>query len=96
MLSLARSSHHGQTPVHGRLRWAWLPHLAATGEMGDLATAAGSEGLSLSAEPFVLSEPADVAAALPSGWMAGRLRLWLQDEATVLAATSLDVVRRPA
>jgi hypothetical protein len=91
-----RCSHHGQSPVHGRLRWAWLPHLAATGEMGDLATAAGSEGPSLSAEPFVLSEPADVAAALPPGWMAGRLRLWLQDEATVLAATSLDVVRRPA
>jgi hypothetical protein len=36
-----------------------------------------------------------VTAQLPPGWTAGRLRLWLQDETAVLAATSLDVVRRP-
>jgi hypothetical protein len=49
----------------------------------------------VSAEPFVLSEPVQVTAQLPPGWTAGRLRLWLQDETAVLAATSLDVVRRP-
>jgi beta-galactosidase/beta-glucuronidase len=90
-----RCSHHGQAPVHSRLHWAWQPHLAAPGAPADLAEAPGGT-LSLTAEPFVLSEPAQVTTELPPGWTSGRLRLWLRDGDTVLAATSLDVVRLPA
>jgi hypothetical protein len=99
-----RCSHHGRAPVTGRLRWAWLPHLAASRRTADPAVAPGSSGMAghdlpLSAEPFVLSEPVQVTTELPRGWPAGRLRLWLADaadEAAVLAATSLDVVAWPA
>jgi beta-galactosidase/beta-glucuronidase len=91
-----RCSHHGQAPVHGRLHWAWQPHLAAASGPAGLAEAPGGGTLSLSTEPFVLSEPAEVTAELPPGWTSGRLRLWLRDGTTVLAATSLDVVRLPA
>ena len=94
-----RCSHHGDAPVRGRLRWAWQPHLAAPPvlEPGQARTAeADGGGVPLSAEPFVLSEAARVTAELPPGWTAGRLRLWLDGESTELAATSLDVVRRPA
>jgi hypothetical protein len=94
-----RCSHHGDAPVRGRLRWAWQPHLAAPPvlEPGQARTAeADGGGVPLSAEPFVLSEAARVTAELPPDWTAGRLRLWLDGESTELAATSLDVVRRPA
>jgi beta-galactosidase/beta-glucuronidase len=96
-----RCSHHGDAPVRGLLRWAWQPHLAAPPgpESASAEIAAATEavgGVPLSAEPFVLSEAARVTAELPPGWTAGRLRLWLLGETTELAATSLDVVRRPA
>jgi Glycosyl hydrolases family 2, TIM barrel domain/Glycosyl hydrolases family 2, sugar binding domain/Glycosyl hydrolases family 2 len=87
-----RCSHHGDAPVAGRLHWAWQPHLAAP---AGAATGAGG-GVPLSASPFVLSDPVPVTAELPPGWTAGRLRLWLLGQTTELAATSLDVVRRPA
>ncbi len=87
-----RCSHHGQAPVRGTLHWAWQPHLAAASDPVG-AEAPGGGPLPLSAEPFVLSEPARVTAELPPGWTAGRLRLWLRGETAVLAATSLDVVR---
>lgn len=91
-----RCSHHGLAPAHGRLHWAWLPHLAAAGgPAGVPDRAEAGVGLPLTAEPFVLSEPVRVTAELPPGWTSGRLRLWLRDEAAVLAATSLDVVRLP-
>jgi beta-galactosidase/beta-glucuronidase len=86
-----RCSHHGDAPARGRLRWDWQPHLAPA----PVLEPGPAGGLPLSAEPFVLSEPVQVTAELPPGWIAGRLRLWLHDEATVLATTSLDVVRRP-
>ena len=93
-------SHHGRTPVRGRLRWAWKPHLAVTSGFADITETAGisgvaTDGLPLSAEPFVLSDPVQVTAELPQGWVAGRLWLWLEDETAVLARTSVDVVRRP-
>ncbi len=91
-----RCSHHGDAPVHGRLRWAWTPHLAAAGSPAATAGSATDSGVPLSAEPFVLSEAARVTAELPPGWAAGRLRLWLDDETGVRATASLDVVRRPA
>jgi hypothetical protein len=86
-----RCSHHGDAPARGRLRWDWQPHLAPA----PVLAPGPAGGLPLSAEPFVLSEPVQVTAELPPGWIAGRLRLWLHDEAAVLATTSLDVVRRP-
>jgi beta-galactosidase/beta-glucuronidase len=94
-----RCSHHGRTPVRGRLRWAWKPHLAVTSGPAGIAETAeiaggANDALPLSVEPFVLSEPVQVTAELPWGWMAGRLRLWLEDETAALATTSLDVVRR--
>jgi hypothetical protein len=88
-----RCSHHGQAPVRGTLHWAWQPHLAAASDPA-VAEAPGGDPLPLSAAPFVLSEPAQVTTALPPGWTDGRLRLWLRGETAVLAATSLDVVRR--
>jgi beta-galactosidase/beta-glucuronidase len=101
-----RCSHHGSAAVRGRLRWSWMPHLAALnlaapGGPADFAGTAeiagrAGDGLPLSAEPFALSGPVQVTAELPRGWMAGRLRLWLEDETAVLATTSLDIVRRPA
>lgn len=101
-----RCSHHGHAPVHGRLRWAWNPHLAAASvpaetvpagtEPAEAAAGAGTSGVPVSAEPFLLSEPVQVTAELPPGWRAGRLRLWLEGTTGVIAATSLDVVRRPA
>jgi beta-galactosidase/beta-glucuronidase len=137
-----RCSHHGHAPVHGRLQWAWTPHLSAPGPAspgsanaaaasaatgsaatgsaaagntaaeraaagnaaaeraaaGNAAAAGASGGLPLSADPFTLSAPVQVTTELPEGWTAGRLRLWLTDgnDTTVLAATSLDVVRNPA
>ena len=91
-----RCSHHGDAAVHGRLRWAWTPHLAAAGGPAAAADSATNPGVPLSAEPFVLSEAARVSAELPPGWAAGRLRLWLDDETGVRATASLDVVRRPA
>jgi beta-galactosidase/beta-glucuronidase len=101
-----RCSHHGRAPVRGRLRWAWQPHLAAPGlepavavTAAEAAAGASEEaggGMPLSAEPFVLSEATRVTTELPAGWTAGRLRLSLQGETGQLAATSLDVVRRPA
>ncbi|HEX4287295.1 MAG TPA: glycoside hydrolase family 2 TIM barrel-domain containing protein [Trebonia sp.] len=91
-----RCSHHGDAPVRGRLRWDWQPHLAPTPAPAVHSDTTETGGAALSAAPFVLSEPARVTVGLPPGWMAGRLRLWLQDETAVLATTSLDVVRRPA
>jgi len=96
-----RCSHHGGTPVRGLLHWAWIPHLALAGGPADHAGTAGitsgpSGALPLSAEPFVLGEPAGVSAELPEGWTAGRLRLWLEDGTATRATTSIDVVRRSA
>jgi beta-galactosidase/beta-glucuronidase len=87
-----RCSHHGAAPVRGRLRWAWGAHLGVAPGSRDR----DSDSALLVAEPFALSDPVQVTAELPDGWVAGRLHLWLEDGTGMLAATGLDVVRTPA
>ena len=69
-----------------------------TASAGSAAAPGASGGLPLSADPFTLSAPVQVTAELPAGWTAGRLRLWLEGEhdQAVLAATHLDIARKPA
>ncbi len=99
-----RVSHHGASPVEGRVRAAWTPagtpmgameaHVGRTGAgdtAGDVpADAAGAvSGAEVEAAPFRVSDP--VGVAVPAHPGAGRLMIWLEDaDGAVLARTFLD------
>jgi beta-galactosidase/beta-glucuronidase len=81
-----RVSHHGPTPVTGRVHAAWM---SAGRPFPDAPPAAQAESDEISADPFVLSEAAVVRVPPPG--RPARLLLWLDDaDGRVLARTFVD------
>jgi hypothetical protein len=78
-------SHHGTTPVAGRVRAAWVP---AGTPFGDVAVTTAVESAPVKAEPFVLSPPVTLAVPAPGPVDAARLHVWLVDEAGQTVARS--------
>lgn len=78
-------SHHGASPVSGRVFAAWADAGSPIGSPTPDAPATAA----LTAHPFALSEPATVRVEAPAA--AARLHVWFVDDAgSVLARTFLD------
>jgi len=81
-------SHHGERPIEGRVRAAWV--LAGT-PFAPVATAHQAETEPVKAEPFTLSPAVELHLPGPGAVPAARLHLWLIDEADdIRARTYID------
>ncbi|MFF9625150.1 glycoside hydrolase family 2 protein [Streptomyces griseosporeus] len=85
-----RVSHHGAEPVAGALHTAWTAVYGAA----PAGPGAAVPGCRVEAKPYVLGAPVAVPAALPEGWVSGRLHLALVVDGAVVARTALDVDTR--
>lgn len=75
-------SHHGPSPVAGRIRAAWsTPGSASPG-----AAEVVAESDTVKAEPFVLSEAVALRIPAPKGVSSARLHLWLVDDTDIPSA----------
>ncbi|HYQ74612.1 glycoside hydrolase family 2 protein [Cellulomonas sp.] len=70
-------SHHGASPLLGRVRAAWVP---AGTPFGAAPAAADAESEPVKAEPYVLSGAVRVPVPAPGAVPAARLHVWLVDE----------------
>ncbi|QZN86272.1 glycoside hydrolase family 2 protein [Cellulomonas sp. C5510] len=70
-------SHHGPSPVLGRVRAAWVP---AGTPFGAEPVPAQAESEPVKAEPWELSAAVRVTVPAPGDAPAARLHLWLEDE----------------
>ncbi|KRD43062.1 glycosyl hydrolase family 2 [Cellulomonas sp. Root930] len=75
-------SHHGSSPLAGRVRGAW----STPGGRPDVERAFVVESEQLKAEPFVLSGAVRLRVPAPGDVPAARLHLWLVDDADVVHA----------
>ena len=77
-------SHHGSSPLAGRLRAAWST--PGSSSAADVATVAESDAVK--AEPFLLSEAVTLRIPAPTGVSSARLHLWFVDDADVAQAST--------
>jgi beta-galactosidase/beta-glucuronidase len=83
-----RVSHHGAAPLAVRVRASWVP---AGTPFGRGATAGVVESEPVKVEPFALSSPVELRVPVPGAGVAGRLHVWLVDEAgETVARTFVD------
>jgi len=84
-----RVSHHGTNPIEGRVRAAWL---AAGQPIPQNPAAHRFESSAVKAEPFELSDPAELRIDGLPGASHARLHVWLVDaDEAVQAHTYIDV-----
>ncbi|WP_233549964.1 glycoside hydrolase family 2 protein [Cellulomonas rhizosphaerae] len=77
-------SHHGASPLAGRVRAAWST--PGSSSAADVATVAESDAVK--AEPFLLSEVVTLRIPAPTGVSSARLHLWFIDDADVTQAST--------
>jgi hypothetical protein len=70
-------SHHGTSPLLGRVRAAWVP---AGTPFGAVPVAASAESEPVKADPYVLSGAVRVRVPAPGPVASARLHVWLVDE----------------
>ncbi len=81
-------SHHGSTPVAGRVRAAWVP---AGTPFGETVVRPVVESEATKAEPFALTPAVTLDVPAPGAVAAARLHLWFVDESgETLARTFVD------
>ncbi len=81
-------SHHGAAPVTVDIVTAW-----GTVYSEDPTTTTQAVG-TVTADPFVLSEPVSIAATLPDGARSGRLHVLVRDGDRMIGRGAVDVVRQ--